>query len=80
MALDPRRFAGGETFAQTVAEMAREARLQPGNRPNAEVLVPGDPEYRTERIRRVEGIPLEPALIRELGLEIKVECGVRNGE
>lgn len=66
IALDPRRFAGGEALPAVVAQMAREARLQPRAAPDTAVLVPGDPEYRTERIRAAEGIPLEPLLQREL--------------
>jgi ureidoglycolate dehydrogenase (NAD+) len=69
MAFDPQRFPGGATLSQTVAAMAREARQQPVDEPDAEVLVPGDPEYRTQRIRAVEGIPIEPSLQEELELK-----------
>jgi ureidoglycolate dehydrogenase (NAD+) len=69
MAVDPARFAGGETFAETAAEMAREARRQPGRRPDAEVLAPGDPEYRCQRRRESQGIPLDAALLKELGMD-----------
>jgi LDH2 family malate/lactate/ureidoglycolate dehydrogenase len=48
--------------------MTREACQQPADEPDAEVLVPGDPEYRTQRIRAVEGIPIEPGLQEEPGL------------
>jgi ureidoglycolate dehydrogenase (NAD+) len=68
MVFDPRRFPGGATLARTAGAMAREARRQPVDAPGAEVLVPGDPEYRTERVRKAEGIPLEPGLQEELGL------------
>lgn len=61
LAIDPLRFAGGCSFSTVVARMAREARRQP-----ATVLAPGDPEYRAERIRSVEGIPVEPGLYRDL--------------
>jgi len=69
VALDPGRFAGGRTLAEAVAAMASEARRQPPAVPGGEVLVPGDPEYRTERVRAVEGIPLEAGLRKELGLD-----------
>lgn len=69
IAIDPNRFAGGESLAETAAAMASDARRQPGVSPDAEVLVPGDPEYRTQRIRRQNGIPVEPGLLRELGLK-----------
>jgi ureidoglycolate dehydrogenase (NAD+) len=70
MALDPMRFAGGATLAMTVAAMANEARHQPPAVDGGEVLVPGDPEYRTERVRAVQGIPVEPGLRKELGLDV----------
>jgi ureidoglycolate dehydrogenase (NAD+) len=66
MALDPRRFAGGRSLSAAVAQMAKEARRQPRAGPDAEVLVPGDPEYRAERTRTRLGIPVEPGLYRDL--------------
>lgn len=66
IALDPRRFAGGRSLSAVVARMAREARQQPRAMASAEVLVPGDPEYRAELIRAVKGIPVEPRLQQEL--------------
>ncbi len=66
IALDPLRFAGGRSLSAAVAQMAREARRQPRAVASVEVLVPGDPEYRTELIRAVKGIPVEPCLRREL--------------
>jgi ureidoglycolate dehydrogenase (NAD+) len=66
MALDPRRFAGGGSLSAVVAQMVQEARRQPRAAPDVEVLVPGDPEYRAERVRSVAGIPVEPGLQREL--------------
>jgi LDH2 family malate/lactate/ureidoglycolate dehydrogenase len=67
-AIDPLRFFGGEAFSRVVAEMAREARLQPSISDAVEVLVPGDPEYRTQRVREMEGIPLDAVLLTALGL------------
>jgi ureidoglycolate dehydrogenase (NAD+) len=69
MAIDPNRFAGGPTFAQAVADMSAEARRQPPASPDVEVLVPGDPELSAERIRKVQGIPLDPTLLDELHLD-----------
>ncbi len=66
-AIDPGRFAGGNALAETVARMAEEARRQP--RQDCEVMAPGDPEYRAQRRRQREGIPLDAALMQELGLE-----------
>ncbi len=66
MALDPKRFAGGATLAAAAAEMAVEARRQPLAHEGAEILAPGDPEYRCERIRRRSGIPIEPGQWKEI--------------
>lgn len=66
IALDPARFAGGADLAERVAAMAREARAQPPAEPSGEVLVPGDPEYRTERVRGAAGIPVDDALAAEM--------------
>ena len=74
MALEPMRFPGGPSLSQTAMEMAREAHRQPPAEAGSEVLVPGDPEYRTQRIRAVQGIPLEPELVQELGLEGIARC------
>ncbi|WP_109995204.1 Ldh family oxidoreductase [Salinisphaera sp. LB1] len=65
IAVDPRRFFGGETLADEVARMAAEARAMP-SRPGTEVMAPGDPEYRTERRRLRSGIPIEPGLAAEI--------------
>lgn len=67
IAIDPSRFAGGLSLARRVAEMANEARAQPAADPNGEVLVPGDPEYRTQRDRLRAGIPIEAGLASEIG-------------
>jgi ureidoglycolate dehydrogenase (NAD+) len=66
MALDPKRFAGGATLAAAAAEMATEARRQPAAFDGAEILVPGDPEYRCEKIRLRSGIPIEPGQWKEI--------------
>ncbi|KEZ77395.1 malate/L-lactate dehydrogenase [Salinisphaera hydrothermalis C41B8] len=65
MAIDPGRFFGGDALAVEVARMAAEARAMPA-REGAEVLAPGDPEYRCERQRRRDGIPIEPGLAAEI--------------
>jgi ureidoglycolate dehydrogenase (NAD+) len=67
-AIDPARFAGGAALADTVAEMAADARRQPTRDSGAEVLAPGDPEYRAQRRREREGVPLDATLMEELGL------------
>ena len=80
MAFDPSRFAGGATLAETVAAMADEARRQSPAADGDEVLVPGDPEYRTERVRIVEGIPVEPGLRKELGLDVGTKGGAASAK
>ena len=70
MALDPQRFAGAQTFAQATADMSAEARRQPPATPGVDVLVPGDPEIKSQLIREAQGIPIDPALFRELGLDM----------
>ena len=72
MAVDPARFAGAATFAQAVADMAAEARRQPAASADVEVLVPGDPEIHAERVREKEGIPIDPTLLKELGLALSL--------
>lgn len=66
MAIDPRRFAGGGSLAEKAAQMAAEARRQPLADDAAEILVPGDPEYRAEEARRRTGIPVESGLWKEM--------------
>lgn len=65
IAIDPRRFVGGDTLAGEVARMAAEARAMP-SRPGTEVMAPGDPEYRTEQRRLRSGIPIEPGLVAQM--------------
>ena len=66
MAIDPHRFAGGSTLAETASRMAAEARRQPRSDAATEILVPGDPEYRCEQGRTRTGIPVESGLWKEM--------------
>jgi ureidoglycolate dehydrogenase (NAD+) len=66
LAINPHHFGGGGSLAATAAAMAGEARSQPRANDAEEILVPGDPEYRTEEQRRRDGIPVEPGLLREM--------------
>jgi ureidoglycolate dehydrogenase (NAD+) len=72
VAIDPARFAGGAALAETVAQMADEARRQPSKTSGFTVLAPGDPEYHAQRRRATEGIPIDAALYDELGLDREV--------
>ncbi len=67
MAIDPQRFAGGPTLAETASRMAAEARQQPRAEASVEIQVPGDPEYRCEEARARTGIPIEAGLWQEMG-------------
>ena len=55
--LDPNRFAGGPRLAATVDVVAQRLLAEPGA-----PLMPGDPELSEERVRRDQGIPIEPGL------------------
>jgi ureidoglycolate dehydrogenase (NAD+) len=61
LALDPRRFAGGPTLEATVQAMGEDV-VRAGD----DVQLPGDPELRAERERRVEGIPVEPQALADM--------------
>jgi ureidoglycolate dehydrogenase (NAD+) len=60
MALDPRRFAGGAMLEATVDEMVADLKTR------GEILFPGEPELREERVRRAEGIPVEPVACADM--------------
>lgn len=69
------RFLPLEAFTRQVAELAawvKSARPAPGV---PEVLVPGEPEARTERARRAAGIPVEEETWRQIEA-IAAELGV----
>jgi ureidoglycolate dehydrogenase (NAD+) len=61
MALDPGRFAGGDTLEETVDAVIADVKAQPG-----EILVPGDPELIEEKERRVRGIPIDNEALKDM--------------
>jgi len=61
MAIDPARFNGAALFIHAIAATIAAAR-QTG----PEVMAPGDPEYTCEIQRNLEGIPVEPELLRDI--------------
>ncbi|MGZ9031076.1 MAG: Ldh family oxidoreductase, partial [Burkholderiaceae bacterium] len=61
LAINPERFAGGATLQATVQAMSADV-VCAGD----EVQLPGDPELRAERERRVTGIPFERAALADL--------------
>jgi ureidoglycolate dehydrogenase (NAD+) len=53
IAIDPGRFAGGETLEATVDAMVKDLKTQ------GEILHPGEPELIAEKERRASGIPID---------------------
>ncbi|NWF54418.1 MAG: Ldh family oxidoreductase [Syntrophaceae bacterium] len=71
MALDPDCFIGREEFQRNVdayIESIKGSAKAPGTE---EILVPGEPEYRTEQQFLTEGIPLAPNTVKDLGVLAK---------
>jgi LDH2 family malate/lactate/ureidoglycolate dehydrogenase len=60
MALDPGRFAGGETLEATVDAVVKDLRTQ------GEILFPGEPEELEEKIRLAEGIPIDDEALKDM--------------
>ncbi|MGZ5040097.1 MAG: Ldh family oxidoreductase [Usitatibacter sp.] len=60
MALDPGRFAGGETIEATVDAVVKDLRTQ------GEILFPGEPELLEEKIRLVEGISIDDEALKDM--------------
>lgn len=68
MALDPDCFLGREEFKQNIDRYIKSIK-ESGKAKNAtEILMPGEPEYRTEIRFLREGIPLPPNTVKELTL------------
>jgi uncharacterized oxidoreductase len=74
--LDPERFLPRADFDAQVAALLAWVRSAPLAAGAKEVLVPGEPEARTERDRRVAGIPIEEATWTQI-LACATEVGVR---
>ena len=58
LAIDPGFFGGREVFAERVDQLIRDAKSVKPAEGFSEVLLPGELEWREERRRRQEGIPL----------------------
>lgn len=61
MAIDISRFTPVPVFKARLKSMMDELRGEPRLRPSAPVMVPGDPEKNSVRVREVEGIPFSDA-------------------
>ncbi len=82
LAIDPESFLPGEQFGKRVDAWIREVKTSPPARGFDEVLVPGELEFRRERERRREGIPLSVAVIDEiegLAAELGIPCSLADG-
>jgi LDH2 family malate/lactate/ureidoglycolate dehydrogenase len=66
MALDPDCFIGREAFKKNVDAYIETIKGSARAAGTGEILVPGEPEYRTEAKFLKDGIPLPPNTIREL--------------
>jgi ureidoglycolate dehydrogenase (NAD+) len=60
MALDPGRFAGGETLEATVDAVVADLRTQ------GDILYPGEPEERAQRERGRNGIPIDDEALKDM--------------
>ncbi|WP_425351317.1 Ldh family oxidoreductase [Kumtagia ephedrae] len=67
LAIDPARFGGREVFAAGMAAYLAALRAVPG-RDGAEILAPGDREWRVEAERLRDGIPIDLTTAEFLGL------------
>ena len=66
MALDPDCFIGRDAFKKNVDAYIESIKGSAKAAGTEEILVPGEPEYRTEQKFLKEGIPLAPNTVREL--------------
>jgi ureidoglycolate dehydrogenase (NAD+) len=60
IAIDPGRFAGGETLEATVDAMVKDLKTQ------GEILHPGEPEILAEKERRASGIPIDNEALADM--------------
>jgi LDH2 family malate/lactate/ureidoglycolate dehydrogenase len=66
MALDPDCFLGREEFKKNIDAYIKSIKESAKAAGTAEIIIPGEPEYRTERKLLKEGIPLAPNTVKEL--------------
>jgi ureidoglycolate dehydrogenase (NAD+) len=69
IAIDPGRFAGGETLEATVDAMVKDLKTQ------GEILHPGEPEIIAEKERRASGIPIDNEALADM-IEWSKKLGV----
>ncbi|MEN9936914.1 MAG: hypothetical protein RLZZ387_3493 [Chloroflexota bacterium] len=78
VALAPDLFRPAEGFLRDAAALCARATAVPPAAGFAEVLLPGDPEHRTEARRRAEGVPLDDATWGQL-TEVAATYGIDVG-
>jgi len=66
MALDPDCFIGRDEFKKEMDRYIKSIKESGKARDVDEILIPGEPEFRTETERLREGIPLAPNTVKEL--------------
>jgi len=66
MAIDPECFIGREKFKKEMDRYIKGIKESAKAQNVTEILMPGEPEYRTESERLKQGIPLEPITVQEL--------------
>jgi len=71
LAIDPARFGSREAFASRVAGLVAHVKSAAPASGYDEVLVAGDPEWRTQRDRLLHGIPVTPGLWNEIASHAK---------
>jgi LDH2 family malate/lactate/ureidoglycolate dehydrogenase len=68
MAIDPDCFIGRENFKKEMDRYIKSIKESAKAQNAAEILMPGEPELRTETERLKDGIPLVPATMKELAV------------
>jgi LDH2 family malate/lactate/ureidoglycolate dehydrogenase len=66
IALDPGCFIGKENFKKSMDAYIKSIKESGKTKDAAEILMPGEPEHRTEVERLKDGIPLIPATMKEV--------------
>jgi uncharacterized oxidoreductase len=66
MAIDPECFTGREMFKKEMDRYIKSIKESAKAQNVTEILMPGEPEYRTESERLKQGIPLESTTLQEL--------------
>ncbi len=75
LALDPDCFIGREEFKKNMDRYIQSIKGSAKASGVEEILVPGEPEYRTEQKLLQEGIPLPPTTVKELS-ELGASLGI----